>query len=340
MSATTRAYLAALSALVVTASLSFALAPPVKPGVPNYRITGPHVHENLAIFFLHGVDQIKGKKILTLDEALKARKVVVHETKNVNELSIENVSKEEVFVQAGDIVKGGQQDRTLALDALVPPMSGKIPISSFCVEQGRWAKRGEEDSRAFSRSNNTIVGNRLKLAARGARSQGSVWREVTESQKKLEMVTRATVKDSRSETSLQLTLEHKKVQEAVAAAVKKLEPTLGAGHHDVIGYAVAINGKISSADVYANADLFRRLWPKLLLSSVIEAVSEKKPGEKITPTKAEAVQAFLADAASGKQSEKKLLKDLKELQLESRKNVLFQTADKEGAVLRSSYIAK
>ena len=35
--------------------------------------------------------------------------VIVHETSDVNELSIENVSaSEEVFVHAGDIVKGGR----------------------------------------------------------------------------------------------------------------------------------------------------------------------------------------------------------------------------------------
>jgi hypothetical protein len=54
-----------------------------------------------------------------------------------------------VFVQSGDIVKGGKQDRTRPYDTLVPAAAGQIPIESFCVEQGRWSKRGDESSSYF-----------------------------------------------------------------------------------------------------------------------------------------------------------------------------------------------
>ena len=75
----------------------------------SYRYSGPYTHDNLTVFLIHGADQIKDRDILTLEEALKAKKVIVHETKNVNQLAIENVSGQEVFVQAGDIVRGGQR---------------------------------------------------------------------------------------------------------------------------------------------------------------------------------------------------------------------------------------
>ncbi|MFO0841743.1 MAG: DUF6569 family protein [Gemmataceae bacterium] len=338
MSTTHRIQLAGLSLLALTAALAFAVAPPTEP---PYRVSSPVRHENLTVFFLLGEDQIKGKTILTLDEALKAKKVVVHETKNVNELAIENVSDAEVFVQAGDIVKGGQQDRTIALDALVPPRSGRLPVSSFCVEQGRWSKRGGEDASRFSDSARCIVGNDLKIAARREKSQGGVWKEVAVAQDKLAMATRSDVKDSRSQSSLQLTLENKKVHEAIAAYVKALEDSLPcAKAGNVVGYAVAINGKVMSADVYANGDLFRRLWPKLLRASVTEAVSERKERVKVEEVKEAAVTAFLADAASGKRTERKALRDQKEAQLETTKNVLFETTAPAGAVLRRSYLAK
>ena len=76
--------------------------------------------------------------------------VKVHETGNVNELQIENLGTDEVFVQSGDIVKGGQQDRVLTVSLLLPPKSGRIPIASFCVEQGRWTARGKEDVKTFA----------------------------------------------------------------------------------------------------------------------------------------------------------------------------------------------
>jgi hypothetical protein len=341
MSPGKHASVAGLSLLALTATLALAVAPPTKPPPPPFRVSEPVRHENLTIFFLLGEDQIKGKHILTLDEALKAKKVIVHETKNVNELAIENVSDSEVFVQAGDIVKGGQQDRTIALDAIVGPKSGKIPVGSFCVEQGRWAARGGEDVRKFSSSAAQIVGNSLKIAARGARSQGGVWKEVAVAQEKLAMATKSDVKDAQSQSSLQLTLENKKVNEAIEAYVKALAGALpGEKAGNVIGYAVAINGQVMSADVYANSDLFKRLWPKLLRASVTEAVAEKKEKLKVAAVRPEAVTAFCIDAASGKRTERKGLRDLKEAQCESARNVLFETTAPAGAVLRRSYIAK
>jgi hypothetical protein len=87
----------------------------------DYTLSGPYSHKNLTIFLIHGKDQTTGKPPLTLQEAMAQKKVVVRETGDVNNLTIQNRSREEVFVQAGDIVKGGQQDRVLALDLILPP---------------------------------------------------------------------------------------------------------------------------------------------------------------------------------------------------------------------------
>src|SRR5215207_8148240 len=113
------------------------------------KVSGPHVHENLAIYFIHG-NSADGPAPLTLSEALAKGRVQVIETGRVNELQIENTGDEEVFVQAGDIVKGGKQDRVLTVSLVLPPRSGAVPIASFCVEQGRWSARGGEDNARFA----------------------------------------------------------------------------------------------------------------------------------------------------------------------------------------------
>ena len=79
------------------------------------------------------------------------RIAVVHETGSVNELTIENVTlNEDVFVQAGDIVKGGKQDRVLSVDLILAASSDSVPISAFCVEQSRWQARGSESADHFT----------------------------------------------------------------------------------------------------------------------------------------------------------------------------------------------
>src|SRR5689334_14130550 len=114
-----------------------AQAPP--PKTPDgLTITGPYTHDNLSIYLLHGPDRSNGAKYLTLQEALDQKKVIVHETGSVNELAVENVGDDDVYIQAGEIVKGGQQDRTLGTDVIITKAMGKVPIASYCVEHGRW----------------------------------------------------------------------------------------------------------------------------------------------------------------------------------------------------------
>ena len=78
--------------------------------------------------------------------------MAVYETKDVNELAIRNLSNQDIYVQAGDIVRGGDQDRMISIDFIVPPKSGRMPIAAFCVESGRWNKRGKEENASFGSS--------------------------------------------------------------------------------------------------------------------------------------------------------------------------------------------
>ena len=158
---------------------------------------------------------------------------------------MENLSKQfDVFIQSGDIVKGGKQDRVLAVSIIIPARSGRIKIDAFCVESGRWTKRGTEDPTKFTSSNDRIVTKELKIAANAARSQSDVWNQVSEAQARLSKNVGDAVADVTSNSSLQLSLENKKVVATVDEYVPDLS-NIVSGKPDVIGYAVAINGKIS-----------------------------------------------------------------------------------------------
>jgi ARG/rhodanese/phosphatase superfamily protein len=188
-----RAFTAGLFLIVFCAALVVAMTAQAQreqsqtPPAPDYAVSGPYTHKNLTIFLLHSAGQSQGPAPLTLQEAMKRKLVVVRETGDVNRLTIQNRSNQDVFVQAGDIVKGGQQDRVLALDLIVPPKSGRIPIDAFCVEQGRWSRRGDEAVTAFSASENILASKDLKIAAKARRSQGDVWANVSKTQEKLAM---------------------------------------------------------------------------------------------------------------------------------------------------------
>jgi hypothetical protein len=178
----------------------------------NYRLSGPYSHKNLTVFLIHGKDQTT-KTFLTLQEALAQKKVRVYETKDVNELAIQNLSNEDIYVQAGDIVRGGEQDRMISVDFIVPPRSGRMPIAAFCVESGRWNKRGNEEAAVFSSSENSVATKELKLAAKSANSQQAVWQNVTAAQEKLSRNVGGNVSSPVSSSSLELSIENSKVKE-------------------------------------------------------------------------------------------------------------------------------
>jgi hypothetical protein len=189
--------------------------------VADYGLSGPYTHDNLTVFLIHGPETLEGKPFLTLQEALEQNKAVVRETGSVNQLSIENLATdEELYVQSGDIVKGGKQDRTLPYDAVVEPQSGPVAIESFCVEHGRWSKRGGESSDSFSISSR----NMKRVAYSGKASQTEVWRNVAVTQDRLSKKLGDSVKDETSKSSLQLTLETSAVRSALTPYLQALRP--------------------------------------------------------------------------------------------------------------------
>lgn len=309
---------------------------------PGLTVSGPFTHQNLAVYLLHGKETIPGKKILTLQEALEKKQVIVHETKSVNELAVENVSADfEIYIQAGDIVKGGQQDRVLAYDLLVPVKSGKVPLASFCVEQGRWQQRGGEDAGQFSKSAGQLPGKSLRLAVSSARQQGQVWEKVKEQQDKLSKKLNKSVADPRSPTSLQLTLEDKELQAKMNAYVTKLEKCL-TDKQDVLGFVVTINGKLEGAEIYGSTALFQKMWPKLLRAAAVDAFTEQLPGRRYELADQEEVKAFLLEGSKGKATETELNKRIRVTTRQGETAHFIETRDQEhqGAVLHRSYIAR
>ena len=147
--------------LVSAASVAFALLPEARAEEP--RLSGPFTHDNLTIFLVHG-KSAEGPVPLTLDEALAKGKISVHETGSVSELQIENEGDEEVFVHAGDIVKGGKQDRVVTSSLIMKGKSGRVPLSVFCVERGRWAARGGEDVQQFASAKEMMPSREAKIA--------------------------------------------------------------------------------------------------------------------------------------------------------------------------------
>lgn len=241
-------------------------------------------HDNIQIFLLRGNAGISGKRYLTLDIALETKQAEVLETSDVNELKINNLSDLYIYINSGDIVRGGKQDRTIAFDVIIEPKAKNIALTSFCVESGRWSSRKNEVMSSFSSSKNTLSNKELKVAAKMEKSQHRVWDRVANYQDKAEEGVKAvaaelpddiTLKDATSPTSLELTLENKDLKKLKEQYKETLLKQI-TSKSKIIGMAVYINGELASVDVYNNQLLFDDLFNKLLEASIAEAISEKK----------------------------------------------------------------
>ena len=259
----------------------------------RFKILGPFTHRNLTIYLVKGKDVIRKTRFVTLEQALKDGKVTVGETGNVSSLVISSMYDEEyVFIQAGDIVKGGKQDRTLSTDLIVPPRAKKMPLQSFCVESGRWRARGTEEVDKFSMSGNQVASRDLRVASRYRRSQKEVWDNAAELQDKLSHNVGKSVQSQASPSSLELTLGNKDVRKHAQDYVNALRNIIKDRKH-IIGFVFAINGQLNTAEVYGSEDLFRQLWPKLLRTAAVEAFAELKKDKHFKAPTIKAAAVFL-----------------------------------------------
>lgn len=347
-----------------------------------YRISGPHVHENLAVYLVHGASKA-GPVPLTLQEAIANDGVRVVETGSVNQLEIENIGTQDVFIQAGDIVKGGKQDRVLTVSLLLTPGAGKVPIGAFCVEQGRWAARGTEDVKRFASAETSMPSREAKLAmalpakqetaaaapagpaahdanliqrrqAHGGVSETSnrqqaIWDKVKKTQDKLASNLGASVAARQSQSSLQLSLENERLKQAQTAYLDALQAAPGQGS-DIIGLVIAVNGKLSTADVYLSNGVFRKMWIKQLKAGITEAIGEKNAGKSTPSTDAagerpvtpsvDTVAAFLRAAETGRADERIVGGRMKLQTRDADQALMVEASRADGRFVHRNYLAK
>jgi len=239
--------------------------------------------KNLQIFMVHGKTNADNLSYVTLKDAMENQWVEIIETSNVNELSLRNNSDKTIFINAGDIIKGGKQDRTLTYDMVIAPRTKEQKLSSFCVEAGRWSKRGNESSAGFSSNTKMLTSRKLKIASKQHNSQDSVWANIAYQQDRINSNvsyyynSNVDVKSSQSASSLELTLDNKELRqmkEDYKSTFKDLT------ENTTIGFAYAINGELYNVDIYNNRQLFLDLFDKLLDAAIIEAITDLDKEQK------------------------------------------------------------
>ena len=336
----------AVTALVIVAGLTVidqrdARAGEVTPS--GYKVLDPIRHGNLTIFPVVAAKSYPTAEFLTLDEGLRSGEVIVTEAGNVqglirrpanpirhngaqvNRLVLVNNSKRPLLLLAGEIVTGGQQDRVIGKDRIVPAESDPVDLSVFCVEPGRWVATSEHFGASEAMYGNVAGGavggplhGKVPMAmmaqpsvrgkAMADQDQNKVWEEVRKQQANqtvnVEASAPAVATELGQTTSYAKVMENEEVKKQVDAVAKPIEQNYQSlirqlRDRNAVGVVVAVNGRIIWADVFASTNLLEKYWPKLVRSYASEAVVTRAKDVEVNVSLA---QSFLENMEGRKET--------------------------------------
>jgi hypothetical protein len=203
-------------------------------------------------------------KYMTLKEALEKQKVVITEQiggATVNTLTIENISNDTILIMSGEVITGGKQNRVIAKDLLLLPNSGKIDISVFCVEAGRWENKSTGTNQFNGYFN--MASNSLRQTVDKASTQASVWSKVDE-------LNTANGTSSRTKTYTAIT-QSKDFTGKLKGYTDFFKDKFSS-EKDVIGVVVVSGNKVLGCDMFATHDLFKKNFENLLGAYATDAI--------------------------------------------------------------------
>jgi len=172
----------------------------------------------------------------------------------------------------------------------VPPKTTQeVPV--YCVEHGRWTVQTSEFATARALAHGELRGQASYA------SQQDVWKEVAKKNEKRKIANSTGTYRNVAESETSGSLE--KMEKQVDGALDKLPSDQ---KDKLVGFAVAINGKVATVDVFESHALFAKLQDKLVRSYLTEAV-DVTADKNLAPPAPAAVKTFMEDSDKAKDEE-------------------------------------
>jgi hypothetical protein len=172
----------------------------------------------------------------------------------VNTLYAKNISQDTIFIMAGEVVKGGKQDRVIGEDIVIIP-GQEVNLSAFCVEHNRWATK-DGNAGHFNGYFNVSSMDIRKIVTE-EKNQGNVWSKVDEHTNK-----NAASSATQTYTNLANSEEY---QRKLNGYLKSLDSVF-VNDPSVIGVIAVTGDKVIGCDLFATHQLFNDSYSNLLHS--------------------------------------------------------------------------
>lgn len=208
-----------------------------------------------------------------------------------NGLTVQNRSRDTVLLLSGDVVQGGNQDRTIAMEQIVPPATVRN-IEVFCVEHGRStyynenASESEKQLAAF-RGYYNVASPSVRRAVQNGDQQG-VWSAVSQ-------VTAGN--NATSPTQTYAALDNGAAEQQERTLLLERFEALSRKYPDLTGMIAVHNGEIIGVDVFGHPALFAKC-AKALLHGYVSDAMQRTPQHDTTVEALPALQHTLNEVAA------------------------------------------
>jgi ARG and Rhodanese-Phosphatase-superfamily-associated Protein domain len=183
----------------------------------------------------------------------------------VNTLFAQNKSNDTIFIMAGEVVKGGKQDRVIGQDVVLAP-GEKIDLSAFCVEKSRWTTKDNNGGEFTGYYN--VSSMDIRKAVTEDQNQSKVWSTVDVHTQK-----NGADSDTKTYTNLENSEQYRT---AVSNYMEKFKSAFG-NDGRVIGVIAVTGDKVIGCDMFATHDLFIDSYVNLIHSYVGHAITKGSP---------------------------------------------------------------
>ena len=239
---------------------------------------------------------------------------------SVNRVSVINRSGKPLYLMPGEIIMGGKQDRTIGNEMIVESAEKPVEVEVYCVEHGRWSGRDEAAGAEMLQSVAESSGERIdrptaqrlakearsgKFVASAGSLSSSARRTVQEGKGQADVWNEVGMANRRSSVQTQtdtFTANYADdgVRKDLKAYLDRLQSPVAA-ERQAVGAIVAINGKVTAADVFQSTPLFLKLWPKLLKSYALDAATAARQPSANRVCSRDDAQAFLRKAFAARE---------------------------------------
>lgn len=180
---------------------------------------------------------------------------------SVNTLIAKNISTDTIFIMAGEVVKGGKQDRVIGKDVVIPP-GKEINLSAFCVEKNRWVTKNENKG-AFTGYYN-VTSMDIRKSVTEEKNQSEVWKKVDLHTSK-NKATSSTSTYTNLENAVDYQKDVEKYIEQFGSSFKN--------NNRIIGFIAVTGNEVIGCDMFATHKLFINSYGNLIHSYIGHAIT-------------------------------------------------------------------